>query len=218
MILVSLGWPARLVATAAADCLTVSLVSLVGITAGVSQRPCRKTVNRWPKIGAALIRIKAWPPSPRYGLVGGPRTLCPRTCPGPRRQDSRAVGDSCCKDIGRRQRGCVCRSHLRFRAVALAAVFARRGACGYHRANSLPVRWKNAYSAGQKTARAPAATEQFSRTNPSPLHDCHPLRSRSASGVLILTLRNLIAQAGRVNFLILMDTINDVYSHGRLLI
>jgi hypothetical protein len=28
------------------------------------------------------------------------------------------------------------------------------------------VRWKNAYSAGQKTARAQAATKQFSRTNP----------------------------------------------------
>jgi hypothetical protein len=27
-------------------------------------------------------------------------------------------------------------------------------------------------------------------------------------------LRNLIAQAGRVNFFILMDTINDVYSHA----
>jgi hypothetical protein len=34
------------------------------------------------------------------------------------------------------------------------------------RANSLSVRWKNAYSAGQKTARAQAATKQVSRTNP----------------------------------------------------
>jgi hypothetical protein len=53
---------------------------------GGSQRPCRKTVNPWPNVGSALIRIKAWPPPSRYGLVGGPRTLCPRTCPGPRRQ------------------------------------------------------------------------------------------------------------------------------------
>jgi len=28
------------------------------------------------------------------------------------------------------------------------------------------VRWKNAYSTGQKIARAQAATKQFSRTNP----------------------------------------------------
>jgi hypothetical protein len=47
--------------------------------------PCKVPVSqslklnlaRWPNIGAALIRIKAWPPSSRYGLVGGPRTLCP---------------------------------------------------------------------------------------------------------------------------------------------
>jgi hypothetical protein len=35
-----------------------------------------------------------------------------------------------------------------------------------HRANSLSVPWKNAYLAGQKTARAQAATKQFSRINP----------------------------------------------------
>jgi hypothetical protein len=35
-----------------------------------------------------------------------------------------------------------------------------------HLRELLSVRWKNAYSAGQKTARAQAATKQFSRTNP----------------------------------------------------
>jgi len=69
--------------------------------------------------------------------------------------------------VGWRQRGCVCRWQPRFRAVALAAVFAREGCLRLTtRANSLSVRWKNAYSAGQKTARAQAATKQFSRTNP----------------------------------------------------
>jgi hypothetical protein len=99
---------------------------------GGSQRPCRKTVNRWPNIGAALIRIKAWPPSSRYGVVGGPRTLLSpdlsgspavRHMPPLRRGHlpwSHLVGLN-----ARRQRGCVCRSHPRFRTVALAAVFAR---------------------------------------------------------------------------------------------
>jgi hypothetical protein len=65
------------VATAAADCLTrIITVSLVAVTAGAPRDRAGKTVNPWPNIGAALIRIKAWPPSSRYGLVGGPRTLC----------------------------------------------------------------------------------------------------------------------------------------------
>jgi hypothetical protein len=60
------------------------------------------------------------------------------------------------------------------------------------RANSLSVRWKNAYSAEQKTARVQAATKQFSRTNPIAISLTHtPLRSRSVSGLVILILLNL---------------------------
>ena len=51
---------------------------------------------------------------------------------------------------------------------------------------------ENAYSAGQKTARAQAATKQFSRTNPIAI-SCHtPLLSRSASGLLYFDFAQLI--------------------------
>jgi hypothetical protein len=51
---------------------------------------------------------------------------------------------------------------------------------------------ENAYLAGQKTARAQAATKQFSRTNPIAI-SCHtPLLSRSASGLFYFNFAQLI--------------------------